>query len=128
MAEILPARAQRVTVLGFTRNMAATSDGVSSCARAGKITNALTQNQLAIVMNARLNEVAIELADHACRALMEALEVFFSPPIVQATLRVILRALIVKAFFIEFSLMPLASGSPGRYDGRRRDANAIRGR
>src|SRR5206468_6334413 len=31
MAEILPARAHRVTVLGFTRNIAATSDGVRSC-------------------------------------------------------------------------------------------------
>ena len=29
IAEILPARAQRVTVFGFTRNMAATSEGVS---------------------------------------------------------------------------------------------------
>ena len=35
MAEILPARAHRVTVLGFTRNMAATSDGVSSCSGSG---------------------------------------------------------------------------------------------
>ena len=35
MAEILPARAQRVTVLGFTRNMAATSEGVRSCSGSG---------------------------------------------------------------------------------------------
>jgi hypothetical protein len=35
MAEILPARAHRVTVLGFTRNMAATSEGVSSCSGSG---------------------------------------------------------------------------------------------
>ena len=34
MAEILPALAQRVTVLGSTRNSVATSDGVSSAPEA----------------------------------------------------------------------------------------------
>src|SRR4029078_13289828 len=35
IAEILPARAQRVTVLGLTRNIAATSEGVSNCSGSG---------------------------------------------------------------------------------------------
>src|ERR1700683_662682 len=48
-------------------------------------------------MDAGFDEIAIELARHACGALMKALEILSSPPIAQAPLRVKLRALIVKA-------------------------------
>ena len=48
-------------------------------------------------MNAGLNEIAIELANDAGSAILEALQVFSSPPVVEAAFRVKLRALVVKA-------------------------------
>src|ERR1700761_4140426 len=48
----------------------------------GEFTNAFTQNELAVVVNAGLNEIAIELADDARSAILKALQVFGSPPVV----------------------------------------------
>src|SRR6478752_750414 len=65
------------------------------CAR--QVADALTQDQLAVVMDAGLDEVAIELAHHAGGAVMEAIQVVRSPPVVEASLGIVLSALIVKA-------------------------------
>ena len=80
----------RVFLLGFFESQ-------ESDLGAGKVANAFTQNKLAIVVNAGLNEIAIELAHHAGSAILKALHVFRRPPIVEAAFRIKLRALIVKA-------------------------------
>src|SRR6478672_10601291 len=80
----------RVGLLGFFESQ-------ESDVGAGKIANAFTQNKLAIVMSAGLNEITIELAHHAGSAILKALQVFGSPPVVEAAFRIKLRALVVKA-------------------------------
>ena len=65
--------------------------------RAGEVADRLAQHQLAVVVDARLDEVAVELVHHALPSLLELLQVGLGPPVLEAALRVVLRALVVEA-------------------------------
>src|SRR5204863_3766754 len=64
---------------------------------AGEVADRLAQHELAVVVDFRLDEVALELVHHALAARLELLEVLRRPPVVEASLRVELRALVVEA-------------------------------
>src|SRR5690348_5740619 len=53
---------------------------------APQVANRLTQNQLAIVMDARLDIVVIKLIDHALRLGFKALAVLWCPPVIESAL------------------------------------------
>ena len=55
------------------------------------------QDQLAVVMNIRLDVVAVELVHHALGLRLEFLQVVSRPPIVQTAHGIVLRTLIVEA-------------------------------
>src|SRR5512134_1084449 len=63
----------------------------------GQVADRLAQHQLAVVVHARLDEVALELLDHTLPAGLELLQVLVGPPVLQPALRVVLRALVVEA-------------------------------
>src|SRR5438270_12731080 len=64
--------------------------------RAGEVADRFAEYKSAVVMDAGLDEVAVELIRHARRPLLKTFEIFGGPPVPQASLRVILRALIVE--------------------------------
>ena len=55
---------------------------------AAQVADRLAQHQLAVVMDVRLDVVAVELIDHALRLGLEALAIFRRPPVIQPALRV----------------------------------------
>jgi hypothetical protein len=63
-----------------------------SDAHAGEIGNGFVAHALAIVVNAWLDEVTLELVDQALAALVEILPVFLAPPILRVQLQVDCRA------------------------------------
>ncbi len=65
--------------------------------RTAQVSDAFAQHQLAVVMNAGLDEVVVELIGYAGGAGLELLQVGVGPPIAQAAEKVVLRALIVEA-------------------------------
>src|ERR1017187_5525800 len=64
---------------------------------AAEVADALTQHQFAIVVNAGLDEVVVELIHYAGAALLELLQIAVRPPVSQAPLVIVLRALVVEA-------------------------------
>src|ERR1700675_708944 len=76
-------------------------DGFLVCSisdgQASKVANALTEHELAVLVQAGLHFVAIELVHHAVAALSEVLAVVRRPPLVQVAFAVKFGALIVKA-------------------------------
>src|SRR5580704_15078365 len=65
--------------------------------RAAQVADALAQYEVAVVMHAGFDEVAIELIGHARGAGLELLQIGFRPPVPQAAQVVELGALIVEA-------------------------------
>src|SRR6185295_13256808 len=65
--------------------------------RASQVADALAEHELAVVVDAGLDEVAVVLLRHALRARLEFLQVLIGPPVLQPSLRVVLRALVVEA-------------------------------
>src|SRR4029077_4330196 len=65
--------------------------------RPRQIANALTQNQLPVVMDVRFDKIAVKLARNTRGLLSKAFFVFGSPPVFQTSLRIELRTLIVEA-------------------------------
>src|SRR5947209_4003599 len=65
--------------------------------RSGKVANALAQYQVPVVVNARFDEVIIELVRDAHGTSLETLLVICCPPVLQPAISVEFRALIVKA-------------------------------
>src|SRR4026209_907012 len=63
----------------------------------GEIPEALAEHELAVMMNARLDEVIVELPHHALGASLKLFQIVSGPPVGQAALRVVLRPLIVEA-------------------------------
>src|ERR1700682_2489721 len=63
----------------------------------GHVADASSSPQFAVVMNFRLDEVAVKLFRHASGTALEILEIVRCPPIVERAQRIELRALIVKA-------------------------------
>src|SRR5580704_16479174 len=64
---------------------------------AAKVAYALTQNQLAVYVNVAVDGIAIELPRNTRCLLVEVLEIFVVPPVLQPPLSVKLRALIVES-------------------------------
>src|SRR5450755_2443747 len=65
--------------------------------RTRQISDAFAENQPTVVVDSRLDKVAVELAHDARCLLAESLQIFLAPPVVEPALRVELRALVVKA-------------------------------
>src|SRR5439155_19956803 len=72
-------------------------EGAISDLRSGQVPDALSEHELAVVMDPGFDEVAVELPGHAGRLLLEPLQVFVAPPVVQPALRVELRPFVVEA-------------------------------
>src|SRR5579864_1173885 len=88
----------RVTIDGRLRvGLLSFLESEKSDLDAGEVADAFSQNQLAIVVNAGLNEIAIELADNAGGSILKPLHVYRRPPVVEPAFRIKLRALVVKA-------------------------------
>src|SRR5271165_5055474 len=68
------------------------SDGQSA-----KVTDAFPQHQLAVLVQAGLNFVAVELLHDAFAAGVEVFLVFWTPPVLQVALAIEFRTLVVKA-------------------------------
>src|SRR3954454_1698973 len=59
--------------------------------RPGEVADRFAEDQSAVVMDSGLDEVAVELIRHARRPLLELLQILWCPPVVEASLRVVLR-------------------------------------
>ena len=65
--------------------------------RAGQIADRFAEDQMAVVMDAGLDVVTLELAGHALGSFLESLQIVRRPPVVEVPLRIDLRSLIVES-------------------------------